>query len=149
MLWKTAGLFVAALVLVGFTVLASAGEGKDKAVAKDKKALQGAWAAEKDGKKVQMVITGDKFVLSAEGKKMGSGTFTIDPTQKPKTIDLLVTEGDNANFVGKTSRAIYEVDAGKFKWCANEPGKDERPKEFVDKAGDSRFLLINFEREKK
>jgi hypothetical protein len=43
---------------------------------------------------------------------------------------------------------IYALDGDRFKWCANEPGKDERPQEFQT-AEKSRYLFIVFQRAKK
>ncbi len=50
-----------------------------------------------------------------------TGTFKIDPTAKPKTMDSTATNGDNA---GKTMLGIYELDGDTLKICWAPPGKD-------------------------
>jgi uncharacterized protein (TIGR03067 family) len=154
--WKTLALIVTSFLLAGSTFLASAGEGKDKdknkAAAKERKALQGTWTATKGDAKIQMVFDGNKFSFEIKGKTV-SGTYTLDPTKKPKTIDMLVAEGsdeDTKKFKGKTAKCIYELDGTKFKWNANEPGGDERPEAFpLDGDKQNKHLYVVFERAKK
>src|SRR5690348_11487650 len=95
MRWKAAALFVTAFVLIGFSCLATAGEGKDAAVKKDRKALQGTWkTTEENNAKIQSIrFDGDKVVVTFDGDKTATGIATIDPTKKPKTIDIKVTGG--------------------------------------------------------
>jgi uncharacterized protein (TIGR03067 family) len=144
MLWKTCTVFVTALVLSGTSYLALAGDA-------DKKALQGTWNATKGDEKMQMVIDGNKFTLQMKGKKV-SGTFTTDPTKKPKSIDMLVLEVSDEGaekYKGKTSQGIYEIDGNKLKWCASEPGKDERPAVMPESDAKTKTLFLIFERAKK
>lgn len=73
--------------------------------AKDKKALQGTWtftAGEKEG---SLTYAGDKFTVVI-GDETYKGTFKIDPSKKPATIDMAVKEGKK--FEGKTSLGIYK-----------------------------------------
>src|SRR5258708_7134236 len=109
--WKTSALLVTALILAGFTHLASTGEGKEKGGGGDKKAVQGTWTGSKGDKKAQLTFEGNKFTLELGGKS-ASGTFTIDPAKKPKQIDMTVTKGDDETkkYEGKTSKGIYELD---------------------------------------
>jgi uncharacterized protein (TIGR03067 family) len=144
MLWKTIAAFAAVIFLVSTSYLAVANE-------KEKKALQGTWEAAKGDEKMKMVIDGDKFTLEFQGKT-ASGTFTIDPAKKPMAMDLLIKKGSDAEsqkFEGKTAKAIYEFDGAKLKWCANEPGKDERPNAFPDDTTNSKMLYLTFDRAKK
>ena len=148
--WKATALFAAAFVLAGFSYLANAGDAKD-AVKKDRKALQGAWKAAGDDNKagiVSMRIEGDKFVVTFKGDKTVSGTYTIDPSKKPKTIDMKIVKASGnevEKYEGKTALAVYEFDGAKLKWHSNEPGKEERPKGLTEETG----VLIVFERAKK
>ena len=48
---------------------------------------------------------------------------------------------------GKTALGIYELDGDTLKWCANEPGGNERPKKFSSEAG-TKYLLVTLKREK-
>jgi uncharacterized protein (TIGR03067 family) len=124
------------LVLAGVG-LVTGGDGK-----KDEDKIQGTWRAEKDGKSGVMKITGNKFSFSIDDKESHKGTFKINSGTKPKEIDMMVAE--SPKYAGKTSLAIYELDGDTFKWCANEPGKDDRPKDFSEK-----YLYLVFKREKK
>jgi uncharacterized protein (TIGR03067 family) len=77
-----------------------------------------------------------KWTLLSEGKVSARGTSTIDPTKKPKAIDLKPTEGD---LQGQTILGIYEVSANTRKVCLGDPKKG-RPKEFSCPAGSGRIL---------
>src|SRR6516225_9902027 len=85
---------------------------------KDKEALQGAWkvASSEAGGKDQteefqghlLVFEGDTFALK-KGDQVGlKGTFKLDPSQKPKAIDLTITEGGREGDKGKVLHGIYE-----------------------------------------
>jgi uncharacterized protein (TIGR03067 family) len=150
MYWKTSILLVTALNLAGFSYLATAGEGKDGAVKKDRMALQGTWkTSEENNAGIQSIrFDGDKVVVTFKGDETATGIATIDPTKKPKTIDIKVTGGTSKqaeNDKGKISLGIYDVDDGKLRWHANRPGADERPKDFEN----ATHALMVFEREKK
>jgi uncharacterized protein (TIGR03067 family) len=123
------------------TGLAVGGDAKD-----DQKKLEGTWKSEFDGKKVELQLTKDKFTMTfafGDQNVVFKGAVKIDPKKKPKEMDLTVDEGPD--FVGKTALAIYEIDGDTFKWCANEPGMEMRPKAFPDKEGvkgDSHMYLV-------
>ena len=102
----------------------------------DKDGFQGDWeviSAEKAGEKIaeemlnqiKIKFTGDKLVLDLFGTKQ-EGTFKLDPTKKPKTIDLTLDD--------KTSSGIYELTGDTLKIALAEPGK-ARPKDFNGTAG--------------
>ncbi len=76
------------------------------------------------------------------------GTFKLDPTKKPKTIDMTVTEGRREQDQGKELHGIYELTKDGLKWCTSEPGGTERPKEFATKEG-TRDLFVTLKKEKK
>ena len=57
------------------------------------------------------------------------GTFSIDPSKKPKTIDVKFREGPEK---GNTSLGIYELDGDDLKLCLSVTTK-ERPTEFSAK----------------
>jgi uncharacterized protein (TIGR03067 family) len=131
----------AALWGFGFVLaagVAMGGEAKDK--------LQGSWTAEKEGKKIVLRFSKDSFTLTFDGKASFKGTYKFDGSKKPKELDMTITEGEK--FQGKTSKAIFEVDGDTLKWCANEPGKDNRPKDFTDKGDDGGHLNIVYKRTK-
>jgi uncharacterized protein (TIGR03067 family) len=135
-------LVVLTLGTLVITGLVQGGEGK-----KDKAALQGTWSATVKDKKFVLELKGDKFTATIDENEVYKGTFKIDPSQSPKHIDFTIKEGDK--WVNQTSLGLYELKGDKLKWCANEPGKDQRPTEFADKMGDERLLLVVLERQKK
>jgi uncharacterized protein (TIGR03067 family) len=136
--------------------LAAAGDAKEEAIKKDRKAYEGTWRvvsveadgnslSEDDAKKYSVINTADgKWTLEADGTTIGQGTSIIDPTKTPKTIDFTPTEGPNKD---KTSLGIYELSGDTRKLCYAPPGKD-RPTEFSARAGTG-FVLVQFKREKK
>ena len=148
---KKLALLLAAGLLVG-------ADAKDDDAKKDLELLQGTWAlvsAERDGKKApedevkktRLVVTGNKFKFSADPSGVGTaaeGTFTVDPSKKPKQTDSTAGAGADK---GKVSLGIYETDGVTQKICFAAPGKD-RPKEFAAPAGSGITLQV-WKKEKK
>jgi uncharacterized protein (TIGR03067 family) len=143
----TAGLLATATVLSG-------GEKKG-----DQERLQGTWravSAEQRGKddpnagQHTLTFTGGKFTIKRSDKLMAEGTFKLDSSKTPKTIDMTITKMESANdekYKGKTAQGIYELTKGQLKWCSAEPGSGQRPKEFAT-AGTT-HMCVTPEREKK
>jgi uncharacterized protein (TIGR03067 family) len=140
-------LCAAGLLLAGGAAVG--GDAKDD-IAK----LQGTWTNEAQGKRHEMKFTKDQFTLRfADGQKKASvtGTFKIDASKKPKHIDMSITEADGLaeRFKGMTAHAIYDLDGDTFKWCASQPGKDERPSAFPAEEGEAKeHLYLVFRRAK-
>jgi uncharacterized protein (TIGR03067 family) len=121
--------------------LSVAADDKDKDVLdKEYAKFEGTWqivSLEVDGMKVpeeafkesRLIIKGKEFTMK-EKIATYKGTFLIDPTKKPKTIDMKFTEGPEK---GNTSLGIYELDGEDFKLCLTITAKD-RPTEFAAKA---------------
>lgn len=88
-------------------------------------------------------IKRDKYTVSRFSKTIASGTFKLDATQSPRTIDS--TPAGAAD--GQPLLGIYEFDGEKLRICNALPGKP-RPKTF-----DARLLsghtLIVWEPEKR
>lgn len=79
----------------------------------------------------------DKWSIHAGGRLFQGGTVTsIDVKQKPKAIDLAISEGDN---LGATAISIYSVEGDTLKYInCGEP----RATEFATKPGDGRYYSI-------
>jgi len=128
----------------------------EETVAKELQAFKGTWrlsSKEENGKKFSeevikdIIGTGDglgKFSVRRGDKVIGEATVKLDPTKKPKRVDVSFTEGQHK---GQTLLGIYEIDSDAFRVCVARPG-DERPAEFSAKAGSGR-ILIGYKREKK
>src|SRR5262249_23849090 len=135
---------VEALLAVPLAVLsATADDAKD-----DLKALQGTWDLvyfERDGKEVKLrngtkaIITGHKSVIKVGDKVIAAGTFKLDPSKKPKAVDMTYTEGPDK---GKTFKGIYQLDGDKVKFCRPGSPDEKRPKEFKTKAGSRGFVSV-------
>jgi uncharacterized protein (TIGR03067 family) len=101
--------------------------------------LQGTWdftSLEIDGQKMpQQMLTGSKIEIAGNkfttttGDAVYRGTFKIDASQKPKTIDMTFTEGPEK---GNAALGIYELEGENWKLCLTIANK-ERPKEFATK----------------
>jgi len=142
MRWHMAWMFVLVILLSGNL----AHGGKDKKSDKDK--VQGSWSGTKDGKSIKMAFKGDQVTVTFDDKETFKGTYKLDATKKPKAIDIAVKEGPKKEYVGKTSLGIYKLEGNSLTWCANEPGRDNRPADFVESTGDAKYLLITLQRSK-
>jgi uncharacterized protein (TIGR03067 family) len=113
---------------------------------KDQEKLQGDWtlqSGERDGeafpedlvKSLKRNFTGDKYVITRDGETLAKSTFTLDASQKPKTIDAKL-EG-----IDKPVLGIYELEGDTLKVCNAGPG-ETRPKEFATKAESGLTLTV-------
>ena len=107
--------------------------------------MNGVRASEADARKFTVTNGADgAWAVLADGKEVMKGTSTINPMNRPKTVDFVPTEGAGA---GQTNLGIYEIEGDAQKVCFAPPGKD-RPTEFASKPG-SWHTLVALERERK
>jgi uncharacterized protein (TIGR03067 family) len=93
-------------------------------------------------KSTKWVVTADKITFAMPGQEDQNASYKLDPTKKPKEIDLTPLDGP-ANEKGKTGRAIYSLDGDVLKICM--PGSlatGERPTELATKEGGKTSLFI-------
>lgn len=155
-MWRYA--FIAVTVILGVVgqCLARAGDdAKDEAIKKNWKLYDGTWPVvslnvdgnevpEEDARKIVVVNKTDgSWSIQVDGKEVAKGSSEIDPTKKPKTIDIKTTEGSS---VGKTALGIYEINKDTRKVCYGKPD-EARPTEFSSKPG-SGHTLVTLKREK-
>jgi uncharacterized protein (TIGR03067 family) len=150
---------VAVLVFVslfaGVGSLAARGGARERAVEKELLAFKGTWRLifrEADGKKSSkewikgVIMTSDgsgKFSARRGGKVIAEATVQLDPTTKPRTIDVTFTAGKRK---GK-ALGIYEIAGDTFRVCIARPG-NERPAAFSAQVGSGRTLIV-YKRKKK
>jgi len=118
----------------------------------DAKNIQGTWLpvkAEMGGapmkeevlKIITLKLDGGKYEVMAEN--VDKGTYLMDATAKPKTIDITGTEGPN---VGKKIPAIYELNGDTLRICYGLGGSS-RPAEFKSLSG-TQIFLVTYKRKK-
>jgi uncharacterized protein (TIGR03067 family) len=138
------------LVLLLLAGVAAAEGPKGDASAMDLKAMQGDWAAvslvrdgdalpDDDAQALFRTVKDDQYTVYRYRKALGKGTFKVDATKTPRTIDFMASEGPTA---GKTLLGIYEWNgADRYRVCYAPPGQ-ERPADFTCKKGSSHTLTV-------
>jgi uncharacterized protein (TIGR03067 family) len=112
------------------------------------KDLKGTWVASEGqlgGEKVpdefikaiSLTITDGKYSVTV-GEQKETGTFTIDATKKPMTMDISAEDGANK---GKKILAIYELSGDTMKVCYKLDDSG-RPKEFKSTKDDKQFFVV-------
>ena len=136
------------LLAVAVGLLVAADAPKDDAK-NDLKKFQGTWQVttmEVDGQKMpaeeaknfQVIIKGDKYTLKNMDNIVSEGTVKLDPSKKPRAIDITPMEGDGK---GQSMLGIYEIDSETQKVCYAQPDQ-KRPAKFVSEAGSGNTLIV-------
>ena len=132
--------FAVLTLFVSCTSAAWSGDGKEAS-------LEGVWlpeTAELGGKMfpdelrktIRLEIKGDRYLVMV-GSQPDRGTGKLDPSARPKALDITGIEGPNK---GRTIPAIYERKGDSLRVCYNLGGKD-RPTEFKSATGSALFLV--------
>ena len=145
--------YLAGLLAAG--LLIAAGPPTRDPTKQDLEKLQGDWAAlsmvvdgvrasDDEAQSLFRTVKGNQYTVYLFNKAIGKGTFQLDATKKPRTIDARPA---GAPAGSKPLLGIYEFAGGRWKVCFAPPGK-ERPADFAAKAGSGHTLTV-WEREKK
>jgi uncharacterized protein (TIGR03067 family) len=132
------------LALTSALVLTAGAAAQD--AKKEQALLQGKWKAVKieiEGKeipadelaKLKITVEGDKFIGQKDNNEQEKNLMKLDPTKKPKAIDLTPQSGPSE---GMTLQGIYELTGDTLKMCLALPGAN-RPDAFA--AGEMRVLI--------
>jgi uncharacterized protein (TIGR03067 family) len=138
--------FVAFALIVSCASAAWSDDAKDDAI-------EGTWlpaAAELGGKEfpdevrktIRLEVKGDQYTVTV-GTQPDRGTCKLNPSAKPKALDITGTEGPNK---GKTILAIYERNGDTLRICYDLSGKS-RPAEFKTTEG-TRLFLVEYKLQK-
>ncbi len=116
-------------------------------------ALQGSWrsvAVEMSGRELPdtagdltIVFAKNTVIVMVRDQVGSQGTFTIDVSKNPKTIDI-VYDRDGG---GDPQRAfgLYKIDGGKLTLITGEGDEKERPKGFACERGKA-HMMVTLER---
>jgi uncharacterized protein (TIGR03067 family) len=143
--------------LLALSVGAVAAPTKDKKEEKDDaKKMEGTWVItswEQGGfalpaegiEGAKWTVKGDKYTFTMGGN-VEEGTFKLDSSKKPATIDLDITAG---NCKGNAQPGIYKIDGDTMTFSFNKPGEKGRPTEFKSTEEGDTFIMVTMKREKK
>jgi uncharacterized protein (TIGR03067 family) len=121
----------------------------------DEEKIQGNWtvvsrefigqkAPEAELKALKVTIKDDTITIT-DGTKKHEITYKLDPSKKPKAIDLTNVDGKDEKDL---TRAIYELDDDNLKLCWSEKAPEHRPTKFASDEGSAQTMIV-FKREKK
>jgi uncharacterized protein (TIGR03067 family) len=119
---------------------------REDAARRDLERLQGSWVYFSGHREAQLLVSGEHFTMRFRNGDIYVGTCALDPTNRPRAMDMEIREGPE-HFRGKKSLAIYEFDGDHLIWCPSEPGKAERLRAFPP-GEDRDHLCIIFRRDK-
>jgi uncharacterized protein (TIGR03067 family) len=88
-------------------------------------------------KEFTLELKGDQFT-SKDRAGTTHGTFKVDPSVTPKTIEIVFSDGPPK---GMKLVGIYKLEGDLYTVCLAEPGRD-RPTEFSAKAGSGWVLEV-------
>jgi len=119
-------------ILAMSLLFVTAGQAPADDVKKELDKIQGSWAVvTMNGQAVPseaqffLVFKGDKYEQWTNGVVNERGSMKLDPKTKPLSLDLIITEGDDA---GKTQPGLYEfTDAETLSVGLAIPGNTTRP----------------------
>ena len=124
---------------------------------KDEEKIQGTWTVvlhELVGKKTPdpelkawpKWIIKDGTISADDGKKKEIIPYKLDPSKRPKAIDLTMETIDGKG--KKTYPYIYELDGGTLRICWSEKAPEIRPTKFASDADSGQAVMV-LKREKK
>jgi uncharacterized protein (TIGR03067 family) len=136
-------------MMFGSALLIVAADDPKDLVKKEYDRFEGTWKMESftfDGKPspiedfadFRMTLKGETFSTVTAQEKT-KGTYTIDPSKSPKTIDITFS-GEQRD--GVTMLGIYELDGDTYTVCLPAGPAKERPKELASKPGSGLVLEV-------
>jgi hypothetical protein len=108
--------------------------------------LQGAWFSSAGRRDAEFLIAGNHFTFRFADGDIYMGTLEISDGT-PRTMTMIIAEGPNKHR-GKTAVCLYEQNGELLRWCASEPGREERLADFPSE-DDPKYLVLLFRREER
>jgi len=102
---------------------------REEAARIDMERLQGRWESIAGQCAAELVIDGDRYAVRFRNGDSYAGALTVDPTQRPRAMDMTIDEGP-AHHRGKPTVAIYQIDGNHLIWAPAEPGAEKRFRAF-------------------
>ena len=88
---------------------------------------------------VTLTFEGERCEVRRRGELIRSGTYSVNPENSPKTIDVCFTESDVPELIEAPLRGLYEVNLDELRICYGPPGGD-RASSFCAEKGFSQYL---------
>lgn len=145
---RTTALCTAAVATLAMAVpTAQTAQTKAAPMSKIMASVQGVWTMTNSngqdtagsGQDIIITITENKYVQTVNGQVVERGTFKIDETKKPMTLDTQILEGDNA---GNSQVGIIELDGKTMYGKLGAPGSTTRPTDFQPAEGFFTFTMV-------
>ena len=68
-------------------------QAREEAARKDGERLQGVWSFVSGKREAELLISGDHFTMRFRTGDIYVGRLTVDPTHKPRAMDLVIEDG--------------------------------------------------------
>ena len=91
------------------------------------------------GQTMIITIKDNTYVQTVNGQVVEKGTFKIDESKKPPTLDITIVEGDNA---GQVQLGIFELKDKTMTGKLGNPGGTARPTDFAAAEGFFTFTMV-------
>ncbi len=111
-------------------------KGKWKAVSIS---IQGEPAPDEFVNEFKCNFDGKDYTNTSSADMVEEGSYTIDETKSPKTIDFDIKKGQDA---GKKQLGLYKLDGDKLTIVVTEAGSKERPKSLKVEKGSGLFEFV-------
>jgi uncharacterized protein (TIGR03067 family) len=104
--------------------------------------LQGAWITAAGRRHATLLVAGTRYAVEFHDGDIYIGTFTLDPHDEPRRMDMRIDEGPPRHR-GRTAYCIYKFEGPALHWCPSPPGSPNRLYKFPT-ADDARYLSLVF-----
>jgi uncharacterized protein (TIGR03067 family) len=122
----------------------------DDAKKDDAESLKGKWSAvsmSMNGqavsddfvKSLKMTFDDKTYTMTTGDTTAEEGSYTVDTSKSPKTIDLDIKTGNDA---GKQQVGLFKIEANRLTFLFGLPGSKERPKSFKVEEGSPTVEIV-------